>query len=192
MKIPIPNILSITVLREICGDRSIYLSRIMERTGLFRFMWFITVCTAVCLAFKLLGYNCKLHTFFRGDMDRELHDHPWPFWTLVICGGYHEEIPPEQFREGMNWKREDESPFYPVQNAYGHQFAWREVGDLDYRPAKWRHRVVLGTQEDSSKPVPCVTLVFTKTKEREWGFWTREGWIPWFRFVREKAEAEGC
>lgn len=30
----------------------------------------------------------RLHHFFRGDDDREPHDHPWGFVTLVLAGGY--------------------------------------------------------------------------------------------------------
>jgi hypothetical protein len=30
----------------------------------------------------------RLHHFLRGDADRELHDHPWSFVTLVLAGGY--------------------------------------------------------------------------------------------------------
>jgi hypothetical protein len=30
----------------------------------------------------------RLHHFLRGDLDRELHDHPWWFLTLVLRGGY--------------------------------------------------------------------------------------------------------
>lgn len=189
MKLPIPNILNATVMREPCGD--IYLSRIMEHAGLFGLLRFFIVVGAVCLAFKLRGFNCKLHTFFRGDEDRELHDHPWPFWSLVIMGGYHEEIPPDQFETGMNFKREAAAPFHPEANAQGHQFVWRGIGELDFRPAKWRHRVVL-PQKEGERPKLAVTLVFTKKKEREWGFWTRQGWVPWFRFIKDREDAAEC
>lgn len=33
-----------------------------------------------------------LHKFFRGDMDRNLHNHPWRWsFSLILTGGYDEE-----------------------------------------------------------------------------------------------------
>lgn len=33
-----------------------------------------------------------LHKFFRGDMDRNLHNHPWAWsFSLILTGGYDEE-----------------------------------------------------------------------------------------------------
>lgn len=59
--------------------------------------------------------NLYLHQFLRGDEDRCFHDHPWSFVTLILCGGYSEEMP--------NGSR------------------WRSPGTLLYRPATHRHRV---------------------------------------------------
>ena len=46
--------------------------------------------------------NLYLHVFHRSDEDRELHDHPWGFVSLILWGGYYEwlwsdvsdELPP--------------------------------------------------------------------------------------------------
>lgn len=56
-----------------------------------------------------------LHLFHRSDQDRELHDHPWDFWTYIIWPGYWEHTPHGVFRR------------YP--------------GELLWRPAHFRHRV---------------------------------------------------
>lgn len=58
-----------------------------------------------------------LHCFHRGDAEPYCHDHPWPFWSLILWGGYWEHTP-----EGKRW-------YGPLR--------------LLRRPAEWRHRVEL-------------------------------------------------
>ena len=58
-----------------------------------------------------------LHIFRRSDHDRELHDHPWSFTTLLLWPGYIEET-----QSGKRRK-------FPLQ--------------LLFRPALFRHRVEL-------------------------------------------------
>ena len=59
-----------------------------------------------------------LHWFRRSDEDRVLHDHPWPFITLILWRGYFEHC-----RDGTIRRR------WPL--------------TAHYRPAEWRHRVEL-------------------------------------------------
>lgn len=59
--------------------------------------------------------NLYLHEILRSDEDKCLHDHPWRFITLILIGGYREELPTRT--------------------------EWRPSGTLLYRPATWRHRV---------------------------------------------------
>ena len=63
------------------------------------------------------GSKVFLHLFHRGDAEPYFHDHPWPFWSLILWGGYWEES-----EAGRKW--------------YG-------PGRLLRRPAEWRHRVEL-------------------------------------------------
>lgn len=37
-------------------------------------------------------FNVFLHRFLKSDSD-DLHDHPWPFATLILKGGYWEWRP---------------------------------------------------------------------------------------------------
>ena len=41
------------------------------------------------------NWRVFLHYFHRSDYDEALHDHPWPFWSLVIWPGYYEVTPGE-------------------------------------------------------------------------------------------------
>ena len=41
---------------------------------------------------KWFPFNIFLHNFHKGDPD-DLHDHPWPFITIILKGGYWEYTP---------------------------------------------------------------------------------------------------
>jgi hypothetical protein len=101
--------------------------------------------------------NLYLHKFMRDDDDRALHDHPWWFVSIMLWGQYTEVL------------------------AQGTAGSVRGVGDIAYRPAEHRHRVVL--DERDGKPVPAWTLVITGPKSREWGFWCPKGFVHWQKFV---------
>ena len=47
---------------------------------------------------KWFPFNVFLHKFMKGDPD-ELHDHPWPYATLILKGGYWEVTP-----KGRHWR----------------------------------------------------------------------------------------
>jgi len=48
---------------------------------------------------KWFPFNIFLHKFHKGDLD-DLHDHPWPYFTLIVRGGYWEYTP-----NGKFWRR---------------------------------------------------------------------------------------
>jgi len=45
---------------------------------------------------KWFPFNVFLHNFHKGDLD-DLHDHPWPYLTIIIRGGYWEHTPKGRF-----------------------------------------------------------------------------------------------
>jgi hypothetical protein len=71
----------------------------------------------LCKNFLGREQRLVIHCFHRSDADREMHDHPWSYWSLILWGGYWEETP-----AGRKW--------------YG-------LGSWLRRPATWRHRVEL-------------------------------------------------
>ena len=44
-------------------------------------------------------FNVFLHKFLKGDPD-DLHDHPWPYATFILRGGYWETTPNGKFWRG--------------------------------------------------------------------------------------------
>lgn len=111
-----------------------------------------------------------LHKFYRGDEDPHLHDHPWPFTSVILTRGYWEETPYEQpsafndnptrghliYRKGEYFYK----AFYPIFSKL-------------VRPATWKHRVILKDEK------PVWTIVRTGVKERSWGFWILGKLCPW-------------
>lgn len=54
---------------------------------------------------KWFPFNIFLHNFHKSDPD-DLHDHPWPFVTVILRGGYWEHTPKGKFWRGagtVNW-----------------------------------------------------------------------------------------
>jgi hypothetical protein len=95
------------------------------------------------------GGQPYLHVFHRQDVDRDPHDHPFPFWTMPLNQSYVETV----------YDRES--------NCFRDQRV--KHMEWSYRPATHTHRVV-------SCPLgwPLVTLVWRGSSERKWGFWCHD------------------
>jgi hypothetical protein len=115
-----------------------------------------------------------LHEFHRSDNERCLHDHPWPFATFIVRGGY--------FEETFHYRPQDGGPFVCVGSDDERwklsetAKVWRPAGYFGRYPATHAHRIEL----DPTKPLPW-SLVWVWRKERAWGFWTRDGWRAWVK-----------
>lgn len=99
--------------------------------------------------------NLYLHAYHRGDAD-EPHDHPWGNASLVVRGWYREAV----FIDGK---------------LAGHYS--RHVGDVVLRSATSVHAII-----DTSGD--CLSLFATLPKERDWGFHTAGGFVPWHQFEK--------
>lgn len=110
-----------------------------------------------------------LHRFHRSDSDGACHDHPWPFVSVILWGGYWEHVP---------------DPADPAETRR----RWYWPGSVLIRPAEWRHRVEIPAGRRAW------TVVWTGDKRRSWYFWC-DGVRPveWRQFVaREDAGRPGC
>ena len=103
-------------------------------------------------------FGVYVHWFHASD-DDTLHDHPWPFLTVILRGGYWEHTPG---RDGAPVKR------------------WHPPGVVRLRPARWLHRVEI---DPARRPV---TIVVRGRRIRRWGFQTRSGWIPWPEYKEQR------
>lgn len=110
------------------------------------------------------GLSLKLHQIVRADDDRCAHDHPWWMLRIILWGGYTEQHGPDHtISHRKPWR-----PWAP----------WR----IYFCGATFRHRI-LALPTGSSW-----TLALMGGKRREWGFYTKAGWIPWRAFVSNTRE----
>lgn len=119
------------------------------------------------------GVNVYIHRFLRSDDDRALHDHPWPWATLLLDGQYLEHLPASP-----------DEPAGPTRVEH------RQPGDLVCRlNAERPHRIELIDGQ------PATTLFITGRRRREWGFWCGHGWRHWRMFTDPKDSGQkgrGC
>lgn len=122
-------------------------------------------------------FSIKYHQILLSD-DLCPHDHPWPFLTIILKGGYYEWSPIMQ---------EDSGKLIDKDTAVDGVLEvkkWHGAGSIMYRPASWRHRLELG--DDGVVTVPAHTLVFTGKVVRDWGFFTKSGWIFWKNYTKQE------
>lgn len=147
----------------------------------------------------------KLHHILRSDDDRDLHDHPWSFLSIVLKGGYFEHRPaicnahpafkPHSLDENARARHGVAICYWcGIAREHWTRRTWYGPGSILWRPAPSIHRLELPEPTRSPLNVPedntAWTLVFTGPKRREWGFHTICGFIPWMTYT--KAKEEGC
>ena len=108
-------------------------------------------------------FNIFLHKFLKSDPD-DVHDHPWPYATLILKGGYYEWIP--QF----NNKGE----------KLGEIAVWRGPGSFRICGANSFHRIELDPD------VTAWTLFMPGAKQRDWGFLVKNKWVQWEDYLKNR------
>lgn len=120
---------------------------------------------------KTFPFNVFLHKFLKSDPDH-VHDHPWPYATLILKGGYYEYVP--QFdNKGIK---------------VGELCSWRGPGHFRICKENSYHRIEIkpGTE--------CWTLFMPGPQRREWGFLVDNKWIEqneYFEYRRKQSISNG-
>jgi len=119
--------------------------------------WIFRVPEVIVQSGLVNFHSLYVHHLRASDEERALHDHPWDFHTYLLTNGYRE-----------HW--EDPETGQP-------RSTYHPRGSLLYRPATWKHRLVLESG-------PCWTLIFRGKRWREWGFWPKgedgiQRFMPW-------------
>ena len=103
---------------------------------------------------KYFPFNVFIHKFLKSDPD-DVHDHPWPYATLILKGGYWE--------------------YTPYFNSEGVMTAemgrWRGPGHFRVCSASSYHRIELAPN------VTAWTMFMPGPQTREWGFLVNNKWI---------------
>ena len=105
---------------------------------------------------KRFPFNVFLHKFHKGDPG-DVHDHPWPYFTLILAGGYYE------------W----------VLSSNCEVRKWRGPGHFRFCSATSYHRIEL------CEGVTPWTLFMPGPQTREWGFLVKNKWIHNDNYLEE-------
>lgn len=108
------------------------------------------------------GIAARVHHILRSDEGREPHDHPWPYLTIILKGGYYEH------------RYEDDGRLRGVK--------WHGPGSVLYRPAGSWHMLKL-PQGDTAW-----TLFVTGRYVGTWGFLTPTGKELYYSYLKRKRE----
>ncbi len=108
-------------------------------------------------------FNVFLHKFLKSDPD-DVHDHPWPYATLILKGGYWEWIP----------------HFDTVGRKTGEYQVWRGPGHFRVSSANSYHRIELDPD------ITAWTLFMPGPKQRDWGFLVKNQWIQWEQYLKQR------
>jgi hypothetical protein len=112
---------------------------------------------------KRFPFNIFLHKFLKGDPD-DVHDHPWPYATFILSGGYYEWV--------------------PVFNTLGEKINeiqyWRGPGHFRICSPNSYHRIEL------KEGVVAWTLFMPGPQKREWGFLVKNQWIHNDKYLEER------
>ncbi len=106
-------------------------------------------------------FGVYLHHIWREDRDDFPHDHPWPFVTMILRGGYQEEWFPRP-HSATGWLRRWERwSLHRVPLSAAHRIASVDSGTVSLilrgrRRAddSWSFWVPVGLTRDQAKPVP--------------------------------------
>ena len=112
---------------------------------------------------KRFPFNVFLHKFLKGD-PADVHDHPWPYATFILAGGYYEWIPQfdAQGRVSCEIRK------------------WRGPGHFRICGANSYHRIEL-------KPgVTAWSLFMPGPQQQEWGFKYNNTWVQHEEYFKLK------
>ena len=143
-------------LLEKVGRKRIVMDRVENEPYLERYYIFLKER-------KRFPFNVFLHKFLKSDPD-DVHDHPWPYATLILKGGYWEWTP----------RFDDQG------NKITELVRWCGPGSFRWASANTYHRVELDPD------VECWTLFMPGVKQREWGFLVRNQWIQWEEYLKQR------
>lgn len=142
------------------GRKRIVMDRINDKPYLERYYLFLKDRT-------WFPFNIFLHKFLRSDPD-DVHDHPWPYATLILKGGYYEWIP----------------KFNSQGTKIGETRHWRGAGHFRVCRSNSFHRIEL------EEGVECWTLFIPGPQRRDWGFLVKNKWVQHEQYLSERAQTK--
>ena len=116
-------------------------------------------------------FGIFVHQIYREDQDRDPHDHPFAFLSLILWRGYTERYWPDKRNLAVSSTRA------------------RRWGSLRFIPRRGTHIITRVHCRVPGKPV--WTVVFVGRDYDQWGFWTPEGYVPYQVYLNRWPVAAG-
>ena len=110
-------------------------------------------------------FNMFVHKFLKSDPGDQ-HDHPWPYCTIILRGGYWEWTP----------------IFNNIGRQIGERVQWKGAGQIRFGHSTDLHRIEL------EPGVTPWTLFIPGPQIREWGFLKNNRWIKHTDYFTERKE----
>jgi hypothetical protein len=122
--------------------------------------------------FRCKWFSIRLHHILLPDEDRDPHDHPWWFLTIILRGGYTERWmryfrPRESIHQFPHWR-------------WG-RFSIKHVRRFSFHKPNDIHQII-----EFNRPQGSWTLFITGAERQEWGFMTERGWVHWSEYIGAK------
>lgn len=118
---------------------------------------------------KRFPFNVFIHKFLKSDPD-DVHDHPWPYATLILKGGYYEHVP---IFNSDKW-------------IIGYKRYWRGPGHFRICSPNSYHRIELHPE------ITAWTMFMPGPQLREWGFlvgkFEKQRWIHNEKYLETRRE----
>lgn len=114
-------------------------------------------------------FGIYLHKIETPDPRPTLHDHPWPFWSFVLWGGY-DEMRRDSHAVKLDAKRHD-GTMYDSLYAYHHPVPRWSWNTMPLDSLHWISRI---------HRTPTWTLVFVGRRTRVWQYMDRDGTLTDF------------
>lgn len=127
--------------------------------------------------------TARIHVIKLSDADRHLHDHPWPYTTIILKGGY---------TEITHWDTMGEAEAWAIKEGHQGGMLWNdemqkielrimyEAGSVLCRPAGFLHRLIV------SPGASATTLFIMGAYQNKWGFQTPEGKVYWRDYLDQE------
>lgn len=109
-------------------------------------------------------FGARVHHILRSDDGRDFHDHPWPYLTIILAGGYW-EVRPVLVDNVVSYTRR----------------RWHGPGSVLLRRANSWHRLEL------PKGTTAWTLFATGPKVQPWGFLVGRKKVYWRDYLNVPA-----
>lgn len=129
---------------------------------------------------QLCGIAVRVHEILSSDVDRAMHDHPWPYVTVILKGGYW-EVTPESTRPSID----DQGALF--EDGRWVRQKWYGPGSVLVRRSTDRHYLTLDFDWDRHEDTPATTLFITGPLVQTWGFYPDgEAKVPFDEYLKEK------